>query len=421
MHTIHVSDVTAYKGCRRKFWLSSPLYQGLEAIKPHAPFFTGRVIHTALEDYYMTGLPLGVTTHRAVEVEQARALALGTPEDLLNEMLDEQLPLIYGMMEHYELWINSRRFKRQPFSDPELEFLDMETNFVVPLKNSEGAESNLIQFGGRFDGVVRRLTDGSLWLFETKTTRSIDEFMNSLIQPPQARAYIFAARELLGAPLEGVIYNLLRKKVPTEPRILVNGGLSVAANIDTSLEAFLTFAKNHHANLSTEEVVDLYRDRLEALKAENRYFTRVALRFTDDNIATFGRHLHRVGLEMVRSSTDMYANHSWSNCTFCGYKAICNMLEEGQPWDVVNEALGGAYRVRTDRVLRPAYLLGKRFLLAPLTEELVQVWEADDLLATCPPIEVFEVVSRHVNHVLLPDLEREVRKWLQLETSLLNT
>lgn len=373
--SIHISDVKAFKSCRRRFWFSSMLGLGLEPNEPYPPFFTGRIIHTALEDYYTQGLSLMDATVRAVTVETERAEVAGTDWYDHSEMFDEQTQLIYGMMEHYEQWVNGKRHAMMPFGDHNLEFIEMEANFNVPFYTDSGRVSPKISLGGRFDGIVRRKDDGSLWLWETKTARSIPELARTLDNDEQAGAYIYAAEVLTGKRVQGVVYNVLRKKIPTRPRKLLDGSLSQAKNIDTTFEAYVAEIKDNHPSYSNEEIMQMYGEMLQHLQTENRFFERIAIRRTEHEINQLADELHHVGLEMLRKNTRMYPTPSWATCNFCRFKSPCLQMNANADWQGTLDAL---YRPRKDRVLRPYFIAGFQF--SPLGDGYYLVWYKDELV-----------------------------------------
>lgn len=379
--TMHVSDLKAFKSCRRRFWFSSMIGLGLEANEPYAPFFTGRIVHTALEDYYTQGLSLFQATVRAVTVEYQRSEVAGTDWTRYTEMFDEQVDLIYGMMDHYALWVEGKLHNNMPFGDLNLEFIEMETSFVVPFYTYSGRQSPRVQFGGRFDGIVRRKDDGSLWLWETKTARSIPELQRTLDNDEQAGAYIYAAEVLTGKRISGVLYNILRKKKPTRPRVLRDGSLSKAKNIDTTFEGYLEAIKVQHPSYTNEEIMQMYGDILTELSSKNRYFERIAIRRTRHEIDELSTHLRDLSLEILRKATVMYPTPSWSTCNFCRFKNPCLQMNAGADyWNTLNTL----YRKRKDRVLRPYFLVGFQF--SPLGDGEYLVWYGDELVTEeyCP-------------------------------------
>lgn len=369
---VHVSDVRAFKTCRRQWSWASPLGRNLEPDKPYAPFFTGRIVHTALELHYRTGgrLSLYDATEVAITIEREKMEAAGTLWDQEEDLLNNEVELVWGLMEHYEIWADSKTMQRNPWGDANLEFLDMETSFTVPLRTETGRPSSRVFLGGRFDGIVRRRDDGSLWLFETKTTRSIKELQNNLAFDEQAGAYIYAAQGLMGERVYGVIYNIMRKKVPTKPRVLQNGMLSQNKSIDTTVEYYWRAAEENHPDASREELLDMYGEILQHLLDKgNEFFSRTVVRRTEAEIEQLHENLRITSLEMVRPSTPLYPAPSWTSCTFCRFRAPCLQVNAGKDPEFILQA---EYRQRKDREFRPYLLYGFHFV--PIADDDISVW-----------------------------------------------
>ncbi len=379
-YEVHVSDVRQFKTCRRAWSWSSPIGLNLEPDKPYAPFFTGRIIHTALELYYRSDgmMNLYDSTVAAITIEQRKMEKAGTIWEQEQEMFDEQIELCYGLMEHYEIWQESKEQENNVWGDANLEFLDMETSFVVPIYTEKGHPSSRVELGGRFDGLVRRLDDGTLWLFESKTTRSISELQKTLSFDEQAGAYIYAAQEMMGEQIHGVLYNIMRKKVPTKARELVAGGLSKAQNIDTTLAYYWRQLQDTYPDATREELISEYQDILDMLHNKgNTFFSRTVVRRTKHEIDELHRNLRVVGLEMVRPSTVLYPAPSWTACTFCRFKAPCLAVNAGADTESLFEM---DYRQRKDRVYRPWLLYGYHFV--PIAEDSVDVWFYGELIVS---------------------------------------
>ncbi len=382
-YEVHISDVRTFKSCRRQWHWSSPIGRNLEPDKPYAPFFTGRIVHTGLELHYRSlgKLSLYDATRIAITIEQERMEAAGTLWDEELEMLREQTELIYGMMEHYEIWAASKAMAQNPWGDANLEYLDMEATFHVPIMTEKGNPSSRVFLGGRFDGIVRRRDDGTLWLWETKTSRSIKELQNTLAFDEQAGAYIYAAQLLMGEQVYGVIYNIMRKKVPTTPRVLQSGLLSQAKNIDTTMEYYWHAVQQHHDDATREELMDRYGDILHHLHEKgNTFFSRTVIRRTPAEIKELSANLRVVALEMVRPSTVLYPAPSWTSCTFCRFRAPCLARNSGADYEMLLEA---EYRQRKDRVLRPFLLYGYHFV--PIADDSVAVWYLEERVVISTP------------------------------------
>jgi hypothetical protein len=309
-------------------------------------------------------------TDISLTIEEEKMTAAGTLWEQEIEMLTEQSTLAYGLMEHYNIWVGSKEQADNPWGDNNLEFLDMETVFNVPILTEGGRPSSRVWLGGRFDGIVRRRDDGSLWLFESKTSRSILELQKTLAFDEQAGGYIYAAQLLLGEQIYGVVYNIMRKKVPTRPRVLNTGELSKNKNIDSTFAYYWSCIEDQHPDLPKEAKVESYRDILEHLNNKgNTFFSRTVIRRTEAEIEELARNLRVTALEMVRPSTVLYPAPGWTNCTFCRFTAPCLAMNSGHDYEMI---LDHEYRKRTDREFRPYLLYGFHFV--PIANNSVSVW-----------------------------------------------
>jgi hypothetical protein len=344
---IHVSDLRTYLTCRRKWDWSSLLRQGLEKKVTYAPFFTGRGIHYCLQQYYETGEHPVVFLPGFIEQELEAMGEAGELWDEEREIIETQTALMSAMLDHYYIW--TRGSLQGLWIDDNLNFLALETEFNVPLRAPSGRASSRIDLEGRFDGIVQRKDNGTYWIWEVKTARSISQLVSTLDNDLQAGVYCLAAQELLGIPISGILYNIMRKKAPAQPRVLQNGMLSRAANIDTTPHYYLKAINEHHSEILAEWdeqeqgswITYEYGEILNSLivkQSEKPFFERVAIRRTQRELESLAKQVHYIGLEMVRPSTVIYPNPAWNTCTFCSFKAPCLAMNAGADIEPIMEA-----------------------------------------------------------------------------------
>ena len=82
-----------------------------------------------------------------------------------------------------------------------------------------GRRSPIWDHEGKLDVVARLKSTGQVFVWEHKTTvtQDMDRFRHQLRLAPQPRGYVWAARQLFGE-CAGVHYNVLRKKIPIQPK-----------------------------------------------------------------------------------------------------------------------------------------------------------------------------------------------------------
>ena len=326
---IHISDVRTFKRCRRQWGFSSLMQRGLEPVVPYKPFFTGRAIHDCLERYYETGEhPRDVLAKWLVEPMIAIEQAYG---EAWPEQMDEwqtEVDLINGMLDHYMLWQSKAEGTND---DRNLRWIATELSFNIPV---EIPGHGTHEFAGRMDGVVERISDHTFWLFETKTTRSIKEYKITLPLEEQPTFYAGAAQRVIERPIEGIIYNLMRKKLPRKLELLNNGFLTRDKRADTTLEAYWEAAKVAHPDLSPEALKLEYMDTLLLLEEKgNTFFERYEVRRTQEEITNVFGDVLNCAIDMLDPDTKLYPSPEWTNCRSCRFVDPCLATTRGQDID----------------------------------------------------------------------------------------
>jgi len=321
--SIHISDVRSFRSCRRKWFWSSRLGENLEPIVPYPPFFTGKAIHAALEFFYRDRDNFEKTLQAYFKQEEENLEQLGTlwPEEV--EKLQEQVSLIEGIIDNYVKW---QAQDETLFSDKNLEFVDMEVSFTVPLDIA-----GELVYEGRLDGLVKHIPTGEYYIWEAKTARSVQELIDTLPNDEQSTMYLWAARQIYDFPIKGVLYNIMRKKEPSVPRKLQSGLLSTAKSIDTTSYFYRSVVKIVHPDWSDETIDEFYSDIIETLRLEkdNKFFTRFPVYRNPDEIARVVENIHATAKEMTDPSTALYPSPGWMTCRMCTFRSACLTLNAG--------------------------------------------------------------------------------------------
>jgi hypothetical protein len=299
----------------------------LEPATLYPPFYTGRIIHSALEHYYRDGVVLLDT----LEKELAPATENLWPQEV--DSLNEQEVLMRNMLAHYQLWIS---LDQKMYSDRNLEFVEMEKEFEIPLPTPSGRPSRKLILGGRFDGVVRHKPTGEYWIWEAKTTRSTSELMRSLAHDEQCGVYMYAASKMLKVPIVGVLYNIMRKKAPTKPALLQSGLLSKAASVDCTSFFYLQCIKELYPDWTAETIQEFFGDILETLKEnEQKFFVRYPIYRSAFELKNLMQGIYWTAIEMTSKSIHLYPSPSWVTCTFCTFKGPCVAMNTGGDYEVL--------------------------------------------------------------------------------------
>ena len=234
-------------------------------------------------------------------------------------------------------------------------------------------------YGGAIDRVVRDRTTGAVWLLETKTTDETDleGFAQKLSHDAQTRGYAWALAGLdpryseIDSPIhvQGVIYDVIRNKLPSVPSVLVacadckhskkdhtpEGGCDGSkkcgctgwrasamsrAKSDTAHDTTWPVyrAAVEDAGLDPSEYNDI---RLALQGAESRFFLRVPYPFTTDEIDRFGAYAEAWARTAIAGEKRTRAGHiAPPNPHVClaksprrcpgGYETACLMGEQDE-------------------------------------------------------------------------------------------
>jgi len=306
----------------------------LEPVVPYLPFFTGRAIHYCLEMYYG---PDHTPLDRALE------LYLHDEQEIINKVgelwpsesaaFDEQILMMRGLLEHYKLWVEQ---DHKMYSDENLEFISLEEEFDVPLRTPSGKITKRMRLGGRFDGIVRHKQTGEYWIWECKTARSVQELVNSLANDEQCGAYSYAAEQMFGYPIKGILYNIMRKKAPTAPAMLQDGSLSKATRVDCTDFYYQSWITQLFPDYSEDTIQMFYGDMLATLREkEPVFFMRYPVYRSKYEIKELMKNIYYTGAEMIRKSTKLYPAPGWLSCNFCHFKSPCLTMNAGSNYEVL--------------------------------------------------------------------------------------
>ena len=214
----------------------------------------------------------------------------------------------------------------------------------VPVLAPSGRPSTKYQFRFKPDGIV--VMSGQLWLWEDKAWKTIDrESLRLLSIDEQCGMYLWGLRHLIGrgeAPgtveaavaeygyPAGVIYNVLRKKTPTIPRLLKDGSTSRDKAIDTTEEVYRqTLVGRGQDPAEYAEILEVLREK------GNTFFVRQA-------VLRNKAELDEIGGRIWAASQLISQRHIFKavdrTCAQCQFYPLC--LE----WS--DELLRSGYRTR---------------------------------------------------------------------------
>jgi hypothetical protein len=332
--SLHITDVRAYKSCRRRHHWSSHLGDNLEPLITPWPFMLGRAVHFGLAAYNETGEHPTDAFLRMMEAarkqNEAEAGELWEAELITYQ---EQVDLGKGMLDHYLSWVRNTNV------DDKWETVATEMPFSVPIPiplQAQGqmniGEASGFVLEGRLDGIVRHKQTGKLWIREYKTASRMPE-PEVLHFDDQNAAYAWAVSQILGEPVAGIHYRFLAKKVPEEPRVLKSGTLSKQVSTTTYAKYVETLRKYSHGKESVfNQLMDDYADVLATLLplGGKGYFMDALVVKAPEELAAIAEELYYVGAEMTNPATPIYASPEWLKCSWCAFKEPCANMNKGR-------------------------------------------------------------------------------------------
>lgn len=178
------------------------------------------------------------------------------------------------------------------------------------------------------------------FLFESKSGKSLPN-EDYRLWDMQCFLYIWGLREL-GYQVDGVIWDHVRSKPPTVPRLLKSGKLSTAKNIDTTYNTYLNEIKAQ--GLDPED----YEEYLDTLHGrENKFYRRVRLPIKESMLDPVVQEAKITSLEIhLMGEMPPVKNVSRTTCQMCSYKAICEAELLGLDVDYVKDR---QFRLRPGR------------------------------------------------------------------------
>lgn len=190
--------------------------------------------------------------------------------------------------------------------DDDWDILHIEQSFTVLVV---AAKEHIANFHGTFDGVVRDLSDGRVYLLEHKTAAQIQTSFLAL--DDQAGGYLAVANAILrkeghlkgSERIAGIIYNYLRKSLP-DPRPENAQGQKL--NLDGSI------SKKQPAPAFLRETIE------RAPGEDKRQMERLAAEV-------------EVMQAMRRGEIPIYKNTT-RDCTWCTFFDMCKIHEQGRDW-----------------------------------------------------------------------------------------
>ncbi len=317
--------------CRRKWgWMDST--QGnLEAAARPDPFFVGSGFHYALEDLMGYQVyPTSADAFRAYAVAQ-KAAGCSMPDSL-----DEILELACGMLDYYDIWLESRDPLPTYFVDG---VPQCEVSFKIPI-TEQLAHLPLKDWGideVNYTGTLDRMaidSEGRLWIVEYKTAKKFE--LLHFETDRQISAYSWAASCLFDRPVVGVVYQQHLKALPASPRLIGGGTYSTDKSQRTTHRLYHKALKNLYGDVSKAPSGNI---RLLNILAEQETENRD--KFVKRDFAYRNEHQHaaegaKILLEMedyLNPDLPLYPNPTRDCSWDCSANTSCVLLDAGNDWE----------------------------------------------------------------------------------------
>jgi len=339
--------------CRRKYFFVYP--ERLSPIVTAPPLSFGQLVHDCLEDFHINKNVLFDHVMNAWEIKHHAEVdaAAGSNEyaDVDHDKIADLRKLATGMMQGYvQRYANDLNTWR---------ILACEKPFRYPISTfksgTRGRSSATWDFGGKID-LLFADQDGS-WILENKTTQETDKdkYETTLMLDTQPIGYVWGAEKLIQEmgwpPLRGIIYNVLRKKLPADPHPLkcksckgsgqptkkaqkeghtscptcnATGvvGISTKQSTDTTVEKYVAAIRSYpHLDINDKD----YEDVISMLTSRgDRFFWRFWHPVSLQDIEDWERETYQITRD-IDTCEAFYRNVSACsvNGRKCPYRRIC--------------------------------------------------------------------------------------------------
>lgn len=272
-----------------------------------SPLKRGVWVHSLLEEYHKGGDWRKLHAHYSKQFNEL----FDEEKDYYGDMPTEILQIMNSYMWHYK--------------DDPWEYIDQE--FQLEAKLPDGTI-----YRGKVDALIRN--QFGLWLVDHKTHKTLPDLSFRLLDA-QSALYIWAAWEN-GLEVNGFIWNYLRWKAPSTPKLLKDGTRISDAACDTDYPTFVRALKQYKDENPQFSIRPQDRQKAEVLRSQRYQFGKPQTSdfFRRDVLEKSPEMIERVLQGNYTTSLRMH-DYDFSNpdrvervvdrgCTFsCSYTDIC--------------------------------------------------------------------------------------------------
>lgn len=357
---VHITDMRTFLQCRRRWDFESLLRQGLQPALLPAPLFLGQGVHIGLDHGYRACLE---SDHGSMIFDSAKAIKVfrrwakrriaqleehaGALWEDEATTFNELIELGTVMLTHYGLWSQK--------VDGAFQVLGLERRFSVSVPGSMQ-----VDYEGRFDGLIRHIKSGELYVLEFKTSAYMtDNKLSMVFRDMQSTAYHWAASQEYKQRIAGVLYRVLWKKIPDMPSMTSRGSFSRDKRqhlteewLDRCLDVMACQWDGDEdtipaevANTRRSELErDAYDLRMMIREKGEPFFIQRLIRRSQQQQEQMLHVLREIGSEMVgRPAVFPMAG---AHCAWCRFKDVCDLQQQGYD-ELAKDMLLAEYAART--------------------------------------------------------------------------
>ncbi len=338
---VSYSEIQTFQRCPKKYEFAS--VQKLQRKVVALPLAKGIIIHQLMQGFYLDG-HIETMLDTLIGEFAAHPYTIDVDTVTFEEVLDESELLVRAYLRHY-------------LDDQEWEVLHVEEQFTVELTGHE------ITFT---PDLIVRDGNGQVWIVDHKSTAQLPG-PGMPFGDLQSLLYISAVQQVY-PELAGFIFNYLRKKTPSVPRMTKTKPYRIAylKTIDTTYEVLRDWIQDHAPEELDKPEVKI---RLAELRERDKFFAREYVLISDimqegilsEVIATV-EEMERAHLADESGQVDVafrrvFGNKLWGvmSCEKCSYLSVCQgellgwdtqriILEQYEPRDLSHKD----YEVDTD-------------------------------------------------------------------------
>ena len=302
MFQVSNSKINTWRRCHYSYYLK--YVEKIVRKRKEGPLQRGIIIHSCLEAYNSNKSwkkPFKVFEEGFYKTTFAEErVELGDIPAMVKELMENYI--------HY-------------YEEDELEYIENEQYFELPLTSE-------IELVGYIDAVVEDVR-GKVWPMDYKTfARSPDR--DTLIFNAQAANYIWALTELGYTP-EGMIWDIIKAKEPTRPKLTAKTQKMSQAKLDSTPYTIIKGIKE--LGLDPNEFHD-FINKHDYESYFQRHFIRLNKRVVDsimeDTVST--------AKQMLEQGETLKDRNLSRDCSWCSYKSICQAELLGLDVDYIIEA-----------------------------------------------------------------------------------